>query len=78
MTRSSPISARYAGHMTNGSSRVAPPADETPEQRRLREHDEAEERRLLAHEADEQQRRLEREEEEQRRRQERDTAQRSD
>ncbi len=75
---SEPDPGRYGGHMTNGSSRDTPSADETPEQQRLREHDEAEERRHLAHEAAEQQRRLEREEEKDRRRQERDADQRSD
>jgi len=72
------LRAGYPRHMATGPSQVTPPADETPEQRRLREHDEAEERRHLAHEAAEQQRRLEREKEEQRRRRERDADQRSD
>ena len=37
--------------MATGPSQVTPPADETPEQRRLREHDEAEERRHLERQA---------------------------
>jgi len=68
----------YPQCMATGPNRVTPPVDETPEQRRLREHDEAEERRHLAHEEADRQRRLGREEEEQRRRRERDADQQPD
>jgi len=64
--------------MPNEPSPATPPDDETPDQRRLRERDEAEELRKLAHEEYEQQRLVEKEEAEERRRAERDAARRSD
>ncbi len=57
----------YAHHMAEEPGRDMPPVDETPEQRRLRERDEAEERRRRDNEAAEQQRRIDREEADRRR-----------
>lgn len=68
----------YGRHMANEPDRDTPPADETPDQKRLREREEADERRRAANEEAEQQRLLDREEAEQRRRRNRDAAQRSD
>jgi len=58
--------------MPNEPSPATPPDDETRDQKRLREHDEAEDRRQLAAEEYEQQRLVDKKTAEERRRGERD------
>ena len=64
--------------MPNEPSPATPPDDETSDQRRLREHDEAEDRRRLAAKEYEQQRLVDKKEAEERRRGERDADRGSD
>ena len=73
VTKCHPRGRVYALYMENGPSGDVP-SDETPEQQRLRERDEAEERRLRDREIAEQRRLQDREEAEKRRRQKRDAA----
>jgi hypothetical protein len=69
--------AMLLAHMAKDAGRAPSPANQTSDEQRLREHDEAEKQRRLDHEEAEQQRLHERKEADARRHEQRDATERS-